>query len=49
MRALRLKTKKSLRKVAKKLKISPPYLSDLERGNRTFNADMVTRYKEALK
>lgn len=49
MRKLREKSKKSLREVARKLDLSPPYISDLERGNRSFTADMVSRYKEALK
>lgn len=49
MRALRVKAQKSLRAVAKAMKLSPPYISDLERGNRAFTSAMVIRFKEALK
>lgn len=49
MRSMREKAKISLRSVASKLGISPPYLSDLERGNRCFSEEMIARYKEALK
>lgn len=48
MRILRRKRGASLRFVAKSLGLSAPYISDLERGNRAFTEDMITRYKEAL-
>jgi hypothetical protein len=48
MRRLRLAADKSLREVAEKMKISPPYLSDLERGNRTFSDALMARYRRAL-
>lgn len=49
MRKLRLASKKSLREVASTMRISPPYLSDLERGNRAFTECLLTLYKDALK
>lgn len=49
MRAKRERTGKSLRAVAEKMKISAPYLSDLERGNRLFSPEHVVRFEAALK
>lgn len=49
LRAKRLRLKDvSLRDVAKLMKISAAYLSDLERGKRDWNADLVNRFEVAL-
>lgn len=49
LRARRLRLKDaSLRNVAKLMKISAAYLSDLERGKRDWNADLVSRFEVAL-
>ncbi len=37
----------TLREVARRMKLSGPYLSDLERGRRNWNDDLVNRFKEA--
>jgi transcriptional regulator with XRE-family HTH domain len=39
----------SLREMARRLKISAPYLSDLERGNRNWSEELAGKYLEALK
>lgn len=49
MRALRERAGKTLRAVADAMNLSAPYISDLERGNRSFTEEMIGRYKEALK
>lgn len=49
MRGLRLQAKLTLRTIAGRLGFTAPYISDLERGNRTFSEELVARYKEALK
>ena len=49
MRELRMKAGLTLATVAARMVLSAPYISDLERGNRNFNEELVTRYKEALK
>ncbi len=36
------------RAVAKAMKLSASYLSDLERGRRNWSGDLVRRYREAL-
>jgi len=48
LRAKRLKTKASLRSVARLMDITASYLSDLERGKRNWSADMVSRFEVAL-
>lgn len=47
-RELRISKKKSLRSVAIKLRFSPAFLSDLERGRRNWNAELLKRYTRAL-
>lgn len=49
LRGLRLTAKKSLRSVAIKMGASPGYVSDLERGNRCFNDQLIAKYREALR
>ena len=39
----------SLRKVAELMDLGPPYLSDLERGRRNWNAKLMQQYCNALK
>lgn len=49
LRAKRLRIKKAtLRSVARLMNASPAYLSDLERGKRNWNADLVSRFEVAL-
>jgi len=48
MKLLRMSKKLSLRKLAKKMKISAPYLSDLERGKRNWNKDRIKKYQNNL-
>lgn len=48
LRARRLRTKTPLRVIARTMKISAAYLSDLERGKRNWNADLVNRFETAL-
>jgi len=48
LRNKRERTKASLRDVAGLMKISAAYLSDLERGKRDWNADLVGRFEVAL-
>ena len=38
----------SLREMARRLKVSAPYLSDLELGRRNFDLELVERYLKAL-
>jgi len=47
MRRIRTRRNIGLRSVAVAMKISAPYLSDLERGRRNWNDDLVTRFKQA--
>lgn len=47
-RKLRERKKISLRTVAKKMEISAPYLSDLERGFRTWTEDRCQQFTKAL-
>lgn len=44
LRACRERQKLSLRDVAKKLGVSAPYLSDVERGYRTLSSDNLEMY-----
>ena len=48
LRAKRLKTGATLREVARLMKRSASYLSDLERGKRNWNADLINRFEVAL-
>lgn len=43
MRARRLAAGRSLRETAKRMGLSAAYLSDLERGNRHWRAELVQR------
>ena len=35
--------------VAERMGVSIPYVSDLERGNRNWNMDILSRYREAVR
>jgi len=48
MRNMRVERKESLISISKKMGLSIPYLSDLERGRRNWNEDLIQRFKEAL-
>lgn len=48
-REMRKAKNKSLREVAKKLDISAPYLSDMERGNRNFQLHILEKYLKLIK
>lgn len=48
-RKMRDRNKKSLREVAKKMRISAAFLSDLERGRRNWTEGTFNRFKEALR
>jgi transcriptional regulator with XRE-family HTH domain len=48
-RAARQKVKRSLRSVARQLKVSPAYLSDLELGKRAWSAEKLSRFEKALR
>lgn len=39
----------SLRAIANEMGISPPYLSDLERGNRKWSEELVDKFMKAMK
>lgn len=47
-RAARQKAKLSLREVARRLKLSAPFLSDLELGRRNWTEAMAERYTDIL-
>ncbi len=47
-RQARTATGLSLREVARRMSVSAPYLSDLERGRRAWNENRAQRYVEAL-
>ena len=49
MRELREHNDVSVREVARRLNLSAPYVSDLELGRRSFNEELIERYKSALK
>ena len=48
MRKRRERAGLSLRELARRLKLSAPYLSDLEVGRRHWNAKNIKRYTDAL-
>jgi transcriptional regulator with XRE-family HTH domain len=48
LRERREKSGKSLRSVARTMKISSAYLSDLERGNRKWDNELIEKFHEAL-
>jgi len=48
MRVLRKKNKVSLRAAAKTMKISAPYLSDLELGRRIWDDAKIEAFKKAI-
>lgn len=47
-RILREQARLSLREVARRMRISAAYLSDLERGRRGWSAGLADRYSAAL-
>jgi transcriptional regulator with XRE-family HTH domain len=47
-RKVRKRKKVALRSMAKKMGISAAYLSDLERGRRNWNVDLVNRFERGL-
>lgn len=47
-RRLRERAKIGLRALAREMGISAPYLIDLERGHRSFSAELQERHTEAL-
>lgn len=49
LRTLRLESGISLREASRRIGLSAPYISDLERGRRAWNADLEARYRKALK
>jgi transcriptional regulator with XRE-family HTH domain len=49
LRNMRKETGISLREVARRMNITPPYLSDLERGNRTWTDELCERFQKALR
>lgn len=49
MRIIREKSGKSLRDTATAMGITPPYLSDMERGHRAFTDEMVKKFSSAIK
>ncbi len=49
LRARRIASGKSLRDVAKAMGFSAPYISDLERGRRAWNARLQAAFMEATK
>lgn len=48
MKAIRVEAKLSLRKLALRMNISAPYLSDLERGNRGWSEVRMQSYMDCL-
>lgn len=49
MRTLRKSAGLSLKQIGGKIRLSCPYLSDLERGKRNWNTDLIDLYKKACK
>lgn len=49
MRALREFHRLTLAGMSNRMKLSLSYLSDLERGRRNWNDDLITKFKEACK
>lgn len=48
MRALRVKAKMTQAEIADIMKISKPYLCDLEHGFRSWRDELIERYRKAL-
>jgi len=48
MRKLRVSSGLSLREVSNKMGVSAPYLSDLERGNRQWNAKTEASFRNGI-
>ncbi len=48
MRDVRQKAHLSLREIARRMKISAAYLSDLELGNRHWDAELIKKFHDAL-
>lgn len=48
MRALRVKAGIPQKELAWRMKLSAPYIVDIEAGRRAFHPELVTRYKKAL-
>lgn len=46
LKKTRQKTGISMRAMARKLRISPPYLSDIENGNRTIPENVIRAYRK---
>lgn len=40
---------KSLREIAKRMDVSAPFLSDLERGRRNWTEERIEQYRKALR
>lgn len=47
-RAMRKRKGKSLREVAKLMKVSAPFVSDLENGRRNWSDDRIEAYRKAV-
>lgn len=47
-RVARKKSKLSLREMARRLKLTAPYVSDLERGRRNWTEEMAERFTDIL-
>jgi transcriptional regulator with XRE-family HTH domain len=48
LRGLRISSGRTLNSVARQMKISGPYLSDLERGRRNWNHKLIAQFKETV-
>jgi len=48
IRGLRSNKKLTLTQVAKRMRISKPYLSDLERGFRNWRAELIENFTKAI-
>lgn len=48
MRTARIKANVSLRDMAKRMGMSPPYLSDLELGRRDWTEEKIAKFKRHL-
>lgn len=48
LRELRVARKITLGKVAARMKFTPAYISDLERGKRNWNNDLIAQFKKAV-
>jgi len=47
-RTIRQRHKLTLAMLSKKMKISLPYLADLEHGRRAWNTELITAFKRAI-